>query len=188
MGSLPFSAIVHGADSVNVSASPVLLVCGIIDLEAEELGVYLVHAPCQSYRARAASHSCVLMLTEDTTTVAGGSIDDLRAARVNLAAFIHNERQCDRNSDRENLGDLPVGIVRCYLRFPLKTSFAVTCVPPFASVNQPKELRIFACRLSRQHQLFAIGLLCGFRFASAKIPCHDVFVCCQTARKMLCWL
>ena len=40
-----------------------------------------------------------------------------------------------------------------------------------------KELRIFACRLSRQHQLFAIGLICGFRFASTKIPCHDVFVC-----------
>ena len=40
-----------------------------------------------------------------------------------------------------------------------------------------KELRIFACRLSRQHQLFAVGLICGFRFASTKIPCHDVFVC-----------
>ena len=37
---------------------------------------------------------------------AGRSIDDLRAARVNLAAFIDNEGQCDRNSDRENLGDL----------------------------------------------------------------------------------
>ena len=56
-------------------------------------------------------------------------------------------------------------VICCYLRTAVR-------------FREPtKELRIFACRLSRQHQLFAIGLICGFRFASTKIPCHDVFVC-----------
>ena len=49
-----------------------------------------------------------------------------------------------------------------------------------------KELCIFACRLSRQHQLFAVGLICGFLcFASTKIPCHDVFVCFKLRVKRL---
>lgn len=56
-------------------------------------------------------------------------------------------------------------VICCYLRTAVR-------------FREPtKELRIFACRLSRQRQLFAISLICGFRSASTKIPCHDVFVC-----------
>ena len=67
MGSLPFSAIVHGAVKLNVSASPVLLVCALLILKPRS---------CASTFSCAISvlngTSCqpffVLMLTEDTMT------------------------------------------------------------------------------------------------------------------------
>ena len=43
---------------------------------------------------------------------ARGRIDDLCRANVNLAAFVNDKRQCDGNRDREDLRDLPVGVIR----------------------------------------------------------------------------
>ena len=94
---------------------------------------------------------------------------------MNLAAFVNDKRQCDGNRDREDLGDLPVGVIRfiCGFRENVICRYLRTAV----RFGEPtKELRIFACRLGRQHQLFAVGLICSFRFARAKIPCHDVLV------------
>ena len=95
---------------------------------------------------------------------------------MNLAVFINDERQCDWHSYGKYLGDLPMGVVRFICGFceSVIRRYLRTAV----RFREPtKELRIFACRLSRQRQLFAISLICGFRSASTKIPCHDVFVC-----------
>ena len=51
--------------------------------------------------------------------LAGGTIDDFCAARVYLAVFVNDERQCNRHSHRKDLRNFPVCIVG---------RFAVRCI------------------------------------------------------------
>ncbi len=63
---------------------------------------------------------------------------------------------------------------------------ASTCVPPVASVNQSRGTRHFACRLSRQRQLFPIGLLRFSVVAIAKIPRQRIAVGGKLRIERLC--
>ena len=86
---------------------------------------------------------------------ARGRIDDLCRANVNLAAFVNDKRQCDGNRDREDLRDLPVGVIRfiCGFRENVIFRYLRTAVR-FGKPSQ--KICIFACRLDRQHQLFDV--------------------------------
>ena len=115
---MPLSAISHDPRKTSVSVSPVFVGHRIVDLETKLLCIDFSVRHIGRQTEQAASRFCVLILTEDTTTSPVERIDDLCRANVNLAAFVNDKRQCDGNRDREDLRDLPVGVIRCYLRFP----------------------------------------------------------------------
>ena len=67
------------------------------------------------------------MLTEGHDDFTGRTVDNFCCAGVNFTVFIYGQREHNRNRNGEDLGDLPVGVIRficgfrenvifCYLR------------------------------------------------------------------------
>ena len=94
---------------------------------------------------------------------------------MNFSTFVYDERQCNRNRDRENLGDLPMGVIRFICGFRESVIRRYLCAAD--RFGEPaEELGILACRLGRQDKFFTIGLLCFLCRAIAKIPRQRIAV------------
>ena len=104
---------------------------------------------------------------------------------MNFSTFVNDERQRDGNCDRENLCDLPMRIVGA-VTICLVDGVGIDLCAAVRFREPAEELGILARRLSRQRQLFPIGLLRFLCRAIAKIPRQRIAVGGKLCVERLC--
>ena len=104
---------------------------------------------------------------------------------MNFSTFVYDERQCNRNRDRENLRDFPMRIVGA-VTICFVDGVGIDLCAAVRFREPAEELGILARRLSRQRQLFPIGLLRFLCRAIAKIPRQRIAVGGKLCVERLC--
>ena len=94
---------------------------------------------------------------------------------MNFSTFVYDERQRDGNCDRENLCNFPMRIVGA-VSIRLVDGVGIDLCAAVRFREPAEELGILARRLSRQRQLFPLGLLRFLCRTIAKIPRQRIAV------------